>query len=834
MKRLVVGIAAHVDAGKTTLSEALLYKAGMLRRLGSVDGKDSLLDNEEIERRRGITVFSKTAVLRTEKAEFTLLDTPGHVDFSAETERALAVIDCAVLVVSGTDGVQPHTITLWEQLERFSAPVFVFVNKMDISHKSKEVLLKDLGRLNRNFAEYDGNFCEKTAEYDEACMNSLLESGGVPKTLAAEAVAHRAVFPVVFGSAMKMNNVDVLLELLENYSTPKERYEEFAAIVHKITTDENGIRLTHLKINGGELKNRAVVDNSDDKITQLRIYNGKKFTAVDKVEAGQLCAAAGLSQTFAGQALGAQKQPPAPLAEAFLTYKLGLPDGTDVQKMYANLKRLEEEDPQLKFSWSEREIHVSIMGEVQLEILENAIRERFGLSVTFGEGNISYRETIAEPVFGVGHYEPLRHYAEVQVKIEPLPAGSGVEFACGCAGDEARQKAILAALRERRHVGVLTGSPITDVRITLTAFRDHPKHTEGGDLRQAAWRAVRQGLASAKSVLLEPFYRFKLVVPQSALGRAMTDLDLMGAKFTQTDGGDEFSTLEGSCPVAKMRGYFREVTAYTHGAGTLGCVPYGYFPCCCEDEVIEKIGYNFESDVENSADSIFCSHGAGYLVKWNEVPEKMHIKADLRGENREVVTEAEINSYKRRAATDKELMEIFERTYGKINRSERVAMRRDKQTEKIPKLPAPKRGPEFLLVDGYNIIFSWEELAAVAKQDLDTARARLINILCNYQGFKQNNVILVFDAYKVKSDRETEKFGNLTVVYTKEAETADMFIEKAAHHLTAENRVRVASSDGTEQLIILGAGAVRVSARELKLEVDEVERSIRQILENML
>ena len=842
MKRLVVGIAAHVDAGKTTLSEALLYQSGAIRKAGRVDNGDAFLDNDPIERRRGITIFSKQAILKTEAAELTLLDTPGHVDFSSETERALSVLDCAILVISGTDGVQSHTQTLWELLSRFKVPVFVFVNKMDISHKSKETLLSGLSKLNKCFVEFDGDFREKTAEYDEECMNSLLESGEVPSELIAKAVAARRIFPVVFGSAMKMNNTERLLSILGEYASPKARYSGFAALVHKITTDENGARLTHLKITGGILKNRAVIDNSEEKVTQIRIYNGAKFTPAEQAEAGQLCAVTGLSNTFAGQALGEQKPPPAPLVESFLSYKVNFPDGTDIPRLFGQLKRLEEEDPQLKFSWSEllREIHVSVMGEVQLEVLESVITERFGLPVTFGEGSISYRETIAEKALGIGHYEPLRHYAEVHLLLEPLPPGSGVVFSRDCRDcnnlEENWQRLIISNLRERRHLGVLTGSPITDIRITLKAGRAHLKHTEGGDFRQAAWRAVRQGLASAESVLLEPFYRFRLEVPVNSVGKAMTDLQQMGAQFAQQSGDAELSVLEGVCPVSEMRGYFREVISYTHGAGTLSCFPHGYFPCHNSQKVIEEIGYNFENDVENTADSVFCSHGAGYLVKWNEVPEKAHIKPTLGEKNPEPITQTEINSYKQRIATDKELMEIFERTYGKIKRpdhNERTAMRRDKQFEKPAHLPPPKKGPEFLLVDGYNIIFSWEELAELARQNLDSARTRLINIMCNYQGFKQNNLILVFDAYKVKSDREVEKYGNVSVVYTKEAETADMFIEKTAQKLSAENRVRVATSDGTEQLIILGSGAIRVSAREFRMEVDEVERSIREIIDKL-
>lgn len=836
MKRIVVAMAAHVDAGKTTLTEELLFTSGNIRKRGRVDNGDTFLDTDPIERKRGITVFSKQAVLKTDLCEFTLLDTPGHVDFSAEAERALSVPDCAVLIISGTDGIQSHTRTLWKLLVRFDIPVFIFVNKMDISHKSESEILSELSELHPNILPFNEEFPEKAAEYDESCMNSLLDHGTVPDDRIASAIAKRSIFPVLFGSALRSIGADKLLDVLERFALPKNRQDGFAALAFKITTDENGVRLTHLKINGGILKNRSVIDDSGAKITQIRIYNGTKFTAPDQAEAGQLCAVAGLSGTYAGQVFGAQPPEDSPMIEAYLSYKVILPPDSDTFKTYTQLKKLEDEDPQLIFSWSEqlKEIHVSVMGEIQLEVLQAVIQRRFGVSITFGEGSIAYRETIAEPIIGMGHYEPLRHYAEAHLKIEPLPSGSGIVYAASCTDlEENWQRLILSNLRERQHVGVLTGSPLTDVKITLIAGRAHQKHTEGGDFRQASWRAVRHGLARAKSVLLEPYFRFKLTVPTDCIGRAMTDLRQMGAEFAQTSAEADFSSLEGTCPVSEMKGYSRIVIGYTHGTGILSCIPHGYLPCHNADEVIKKIGYSFENDVENTADSVFCSHGAGYLVKWDEAAEKMHVKTDSRGQNHEYVTESEISSYKQRLATDKELMEIFERTYGKIKRPERSAMRRDAHIEKTPKLPPPKRGPEYLLVDGYNIIFSWDDLSSIARNNLDAARSQLINILCNYQGFKGCNLILVFDAYKVKSDREVEKYGNVSVVYTKEAETADMYIEKTAQKLSADNRVRVATSDGTEQLIILAGGAVRVSAREFRMEVDEVEQSIRKIIDAM-
>lgn len=832
MKRITAVMAAHVDAGKTTLSESLLYNAGELRRTGRVDNGDCFLDTDARERSRGITIFSKQAVMHTEAAEFTLLDTPGHVDFSAETERAFSVADCAILVISGTDGVQPHTETLWELLKRYRVPIFTFVNKMDISHRSKEEIINDLRRLSPAFADFTKCRAETAAEYDEDCMNALIGTGSVPSQLISQAIMKRHLFPVMFGSALKNVGTAEFLKILEEFSTVGVRYGDFGALVYKISTDVNGVRLTHLKILGGELKKRSVIDNSEEKITQIRIYSGTKFTATDAAEAGQIVAVTGLSKTFAGQALGEAEDCFA-LTEAPLNYRLLVPESVNAADFYRRVKPLEEEEPSLKFSWNNGAVHASIMGGIQMEVLQSVIAERFGVSVEFGEGEISYRETISAPVEGVGHYEPLRHYAEVHLLLEPLPPGSGVVFARDCRDlDENRQRQILSFLRERQHIGILTGSPITDVKITLAAGRDHPKHTEGGDFAQAAWRAVRQGLASAESILLEPFYRFKLEIPASSIGHAMTILQRIGAEFSQPDTVGENSVIEGRCPVSEMQSCSDEIISRTHGAGKLSTLLEGYFPCHNSEEVIKKIGYDFNADVENSADSVFCSHGAGVLVKWDEVPRKMHLPSIIQ-KRRETVSQSEISTYKQRAATDKELMEIFERTYGKIKRPERSAMRRDKPSEQNYRSHEPTGGAEYLLVDGYNIIFSWEELAEIARDNLDAARSRLIDLMCNYQGFKRCNLILVFDAYKVKSDREIEKYGDVTVVYTKHAETADNYIERAAHKLAQNNRVRVATSDGTEQVIILGQGAFRVSAREFKFEVDEVMENIRKILEEM-
>ncbi len=837
MKRLVLCTAAHVDAGKTTLTEAMLFCAGKIRRFGRVDNKDAYLDNNPLERSRGITIFSKQAIMHIGDTEFTVVDTPGHIDFAAETERAFAVPDCAVLVISGTDGIQSHTETLWRMLRRAELPVFVFVNKMDISEKSHSELLEDLCRLDRRFAEIsESNIAEKSAEFDEDCMNSLLNSGSIPEMLISKAIAERKFFPVCFGSALKNIGISESLDLLEKYASPKFRSENFAALVYKITYDENNNRLTHLKINGGELKVRSVIDNSGEKINQIRIYSGAKYDTADTAFPGQVCAVTGLTKTYAGQVLGVQPENPKPISAAPLSYKIILPENTDASTAFPLMKRLEEEDPQLHFSTYPQtgEIKVNLMGEIQLEVLKNVISQRFGMDVDFGEGSIAYKETILEPVEGVGHFEPLRHYAEVHLLLEPLPAGSGVVFARDCNNpDESWQRLIMSVLREKEHIGVLTGSPITDIKITLKAFKAHLKHTEGGDFRQAALRAVRQGLACAKSQLLEPYFDFRLKIPESSVGRALNDLQLMSAEFTSPEPDGEFCIIEGSCPVSEMQSYHRTVIGYTHGKGVLTVSPKGCFPCHNSAEVIEKIGYNFESDTENTADSIFCSHGAGRLVKWNEVSEYMHLPSVISARTAEPVSRTEISSYKARAATDKELIEIFERTYGKISRPKPSAMRRTEKPETSCKVSPPPAGEKYLLVDGYNIIFSWDELAQLARESLDCARSELINILCNYQGFRQCNVIIVFDAYKVKSDREIEEYGGVTVVYTKESETADTYIEKTSHKLSKDNYVRVATSDGAEQMIVLGNGALRVSAREFKAEVDEVISAIREILNKM-
>ena len=849
MKRLVIGMTAHVDAGKTTLSEAMLYASGALRRLGRVDHRDAFLDTDPLERSRGITIFSKQAVMRLNGDEYTLLDTPGHADLSAEMERALRVLDYAILVISGTDGVQSHTETLWRLLKRYRIPTFIFVNKMDISHYDKITLTSELKRRLSPFCtdmsqEHD-SLPEQLAECSERMMNSYLDGGEIPERLISDAIAGRELFPVYFGSALKLNGVEPLLDALGRFTLQPADNGEFGAIVCKITSDGSGARLTHMKITGGSLRVRSVLDcgGKQEKVNQIRIYSGTKFTAVDEAQAGTLCAVTGITYLSAGDGLGTQAGCAAPLLEPVLTYRVSLPDGTDIPAALAKLRTLSDEDPMLHIEWNEqlKEIHVRLMGEIQLEVLKSVISERFGLEAEFDHGSIAYKETIAAPVEGVGHYEPLRHYAEVHLLMEPAERGSGLHFAADCRKDDLdinRQRLILTHLEEKTHIGVLTGSPITDMKITVAAGKAHIKHTEGGDFRQATYRAVRQGLRSAESVLLEPWYDFRLTVPQEYTGRAMTDLQRMSGDILppQTAGGE--TEISGSAPVSELRDYQSEVTGYTRGKGRLNCTLKGYFPCHNAQEVIAAIGYDCDADTENTADSVFCSHGAGVLVPWNEAPSRMHVDSGLRfgvspEQKPQDNAKAQRQTYREREATDKELMEIFERTYGKIDRDERKAMRTEKKPlPKPPKLPLPPQGPEYLLVDGYNIIFGWEELSRLAHENLDLARSRLINIMCSYQGLRKCRLILVFDAYRVKgSHREIEKEMGITVVYTKEAETADMYIEKTAHELGRKYRVRVATSDSVEQLIILGSGAVRISASEFLAEVTQAEKEMRRLID---
>lgn len=845
MKRLTIGMTAHVDSGKTTLSEAMLYRSGEIRSLGRVDHGNTFLDTHNIERSRGITVFSKQAVMRLKEDEFTLLDTPGHVDFSAETERALQVLDYAVLVISGINGIQSHTETLWNLLKRYHVPTIIFVNKMDISNDGKNYLLNDLkNRLSDKIIDFDTNipqdeFFENLALCSESLMEAFLENVNIPDSLISNAIAQRDVFPCCFGSALKLTGVDELLRIISRYTVAPTYNSQFGARIYKITT-ENGVRLTHMKITGGSLKVKSVING--EKVNQIRIYSGTKFTTADEVFAGSLCAVAGLSKSFSGEGVGTEKNAAKPVLEPVLSYHLLLPDNINVHTMLGHLRILEEEEPMLHVIWNEqlREIHVQLMGEIQLEILQTLISQRFGIDIKFDKGKIAYKETISEAVEGIGHYEPLRHYAEVHLLMEPGEPGSGLVLSADCSEDKLDrnwQRLILTHLAEKTHIGVLTGSPITDMKITLIAGRAHIKHTEGGDFRQATYRAVRMGLKSTHSVLLEPWYTFKLEIPSECVGRALTDLQKMEADFSPPEIVNDLSVIKGSAPVAAMRGYHTETAGYTHGKGRLSCMLKGYYPCRNQDEIIAEIGYDSDADIENPADSVFCSHGAGVIVKWNEVRSRMHVDSGFRlktmQQPEEEITAKQISDYKSRLASDDELMEIFERTYGKIKRPPREALH-TKKDDSIPKKYKPlnlPKGPGYLLVDGYNIIFAWDELNKIAKENLDLARSKLINILCNYQGVKQCEVILVFDAYRVPGNyREVEKICNITVIYTKEAETADMFIEKTAHDLGKDYRVRVATSDGAVQTIILGNNAYRVSAEEFRKEVEAVEKAIHEYI----
>ena len=838
MKRTVIGILAHVDAGKTTLSEAMLYTAGAIRSPGRVDHGDAFLDHFELERQRGITIFSKQALLEYGDMRAALLDTPGHADFAAETERVLDVLDCAVLVLSGPAGVQSHTRTLWRLLRSRRIPTFLFINKMDQPGADRAAALRSLERLEGAFVPMDEFDPESAAMCDEALLEELLDTGSLSDGSLADAIRRCAFSPCWFGSALKMQGVEAFLRALARFAPGFTGGAETAAKVYKITHDDRGARLTHLKVTGGVLRVRDMI--SGEKITQIRVYSGARFTQAEEAVPGDVVAVTGLTKPKAGSGLGAEPDSPGAVLEPVLTYTVLLPEGCDAHRAAMQLAQLNEEDPQLHLIWSEasQTVSVQLMGQVQLEVLRQTALDRWGLEIGFGAGRILYRETIRNTVEGVGHYEPLRHYAEVHLILSPGEPGSGITVSSQCSEDVLDrnwQRLILTHVLERQHAGVLTGSPVTDVHISLAAGRAHPKHTEGGDFRQATYRAIRQGLMQADNVLLEPWYDIRLELPQSTVGRAVTDLGQMGADTAQPETDGETAVITGRVPVASLGDYHREFTAYTHGEGRLYCSPGGYAPCRDQESAVASAGYDPEADVENPPDSVFCAHGAGYIVKWYDVPSMMHIPSVLHPEK----PREEAPAPRRRvdaAVSDDELMAIFERTYGPIRHDRGRAMRPREKRGDAPasRPPRPRQGDgmEYVLVDGYNIIFAWEELKKLSETDLDAARARLINIMRNYQGFRQCPVILVFDAYKVKDGTGSmEKLGGLTVVYTKEAETADMYIEKAAYDLGKKHSVRVATSDRMEQLIILGSGALRVPADAFKAEVDGVLRDIRAFLE---
>ena len=859
MENIVMGILAHVDAGKTTLSEGMLYLSGTVRKLGRVDHKDAFLDTYFLERDRGITIFSKQAVFSLGNRRINLLDTPGHVDFSAEMERTLQVLDYAVLVISGADGVQGHTETLWKLLKLYEIPTFIFINKMDQPGTDRESLLTELKeRLDEGCIVFgkgkNVESLEEIAMTDEAVLDYFMEHETVRNEDICRLIRERKIFPCYFGSALKLDGVQELLAGFEEYMKPFDGKKEFGARVFKISRDDKGERLTFLKVTGGKLVVKMPI-NKEEKINQIRIYSGAKYEAVNEVEAGGICAVTGLSSSYIGQGLGVEKGTAAPFLEPVLTYQMILPEGADTTKVLRELKQLEEEEPLLNIVWNPalEEIHVQLMGDVQTEILKTMIAERFHLDVEFGTGKIVYKETIKSPVVGVGHYEPLRHYAEVHLKMEPLEAGSGLVFDTDCSEDVLDrnwQRLILTHLQEREHPGVLTGAPITDMKITIVAGRAHLKHTEGGDFRQATYRAVRQGLKSAESVLLEPWYSFVLEVPSEQIGRAMSDIGQMNGSFEGPEAEDKqgMVRLTGTAPASEMRDYQREVWAYTKGRGRITLTLKGYEPCHNAEEVIEEIGYDSERDVDNPTGSVFCAHGAGFLVKWDEVPEYMHIKEDFLAEKpgieQEEVMAVQMGNhcnysggYSFSYDDDPELLTIMEREFGsKQKERDRYSSYR-KQTVSTPvrhttviKENEPKK--EYLLVDGYNIIFAWEELNELAKASIDAARNKLMDILSNYQGFIGCTLILVFDAYKVKGNQgEVQKYHNIYVVYTKEAETADQYIEKTTHEIGRKYKVTVATSDALEQVIVMGQGAYRISARDFYEEVERTEKQIREINE---
>lgn len=858
MDKLTLGLLAHVDAGKTTLTEALLYRGGVLRRLGRVDHADAFLDTDVQERERGITIFSKQAVLPLDDLELTLLDTPGHVDFSAEAEAVLGALDCAVLVVSAPDGIQGHTLTLWKLLERHRIPVFLFLNKMDQPGVDRESLLQGLrAGLSDAVVDFSAHgqtsFWEECALGDESALEEYMDSGGLSDGTLRGLIGERKLYPCFFGSALKLEGVDELLSGLERFAPRPSRGEEFSARVFKISRDNQGTRLTHIKLTGGALKVKAFL--GEEKAEQIRIYSGAKYTAADMVLAGTLCAVVGPEKTFAGQALGAERPWTTPALEPALAYQVILPAGCDPHAVLPKLRTLDQEFPKLGLEWNEalREIHVRLMGEVQAEVLKRVIRDRFGLEVEFGAGSIVYRETLSAPVEGIGHFEPLRHYAEVHILLEPLPAGSGIQVASAVPTDVLAlnwQRLALTHLAEKSHRGTLTGSALTDVRMTLVAGRAHEKHTEGGDFRQATYRAVRQGLMKAKRdghcVLLEPWYDFRLELPAGQLGRAINDIQRMGGESAPPKNVGEEGVLTGSAPVAGLRDYAGQVVAYTRGRGRLTCSPGGYRPCAHPETVTEAMAYDPERDAADPTGSVFCSHGAGHEIPWNEVDRYAHLpllNLSLGGE--EPAGEASSGLSGRLSPppaappSDKELRAIFEKTYGTIkprdfrpaggNFKPRPTL--DRYTPETVELNAPT-GPEYLLVDGYNIVFAWEELRALARENLELARKTLADLLCDYQSYRQNRVILVFDAYKVPQGvGSAVRYQTIRVIYTREAETADSYIEKASYRLAREgNRIRVATSDGPEQFIILGHGALRVSAQELRSEMEQTRGEIASIL----
>ncbi|WP_320968037.1 translation factor GTPase family protein [Hungatella hathewayi] len=861
MKKLAVGILAHVDAGKTTLSEAMLYIGGSIRKMGRVDRGDAFLDTYELEKKRGITIFSKQAILKWKDMEMTLLDTPGHVDFSAEMERTLQVLDYAILVVSGTDGVQEHTRTLWRLLARYRVPTFLFINKMDLAELGKGDLLDELRKvLKETFVDFGeagtDHFYEQIAMSGEDVLDEFLETGRVGESGIRMQIRNRHLFPCFFGSALKLDGVEEFMRGLEEYTETPSYPQEFGAKIFKISRDAQGNRMSHMKITGGSLSTREIIN--EEKVNQIRLYSGDKFETVREASAGTVCAVLGLTKAVPGQGLGTQSASAMPLLEPVMTYRILLPEGLDAAAVLPKFRELEEEDPELHVKWEEskKEIHVQIMGEIQMEILKSLIAERFGIAVEFGDRSIVYRETIMNTVEGVGHFEPLRHYAEVHLLLEPGEPGSGLQFASACSEDilgKSWQRLVLTHLAEKEHKGVLTGSPITDMKITLMSGRAHIKHTEGGDFRQAVYRAVRQGLMQAESMLLEPFYDFRLELPDRYVGRAMSDVERMAGKVMPPVMEGDRAVLTGSAPAACMGGYQKEVTAYTGGAGRLSFTFSGYGPCHNTEEVVAAIGYEADGDTANPSGSVFCAHGAGFLVDWDQVPEYMHLESCLetqkdRADGIAGAAGADGRKSQRTGARGdgtereetwigtEEVDAILERTFYANRRGNSSGTKSGwKNREKSYSVPVvrtyKKEVPreEYLLVDGYNIIFAWDELKELAEHTIDGARGKLLDILCNYQGMKKCRLIAVFDAYRVQGHvTECLDYHNIRVVYTKEAETADQYIEKFAHENGRKYDVTVATSDHLEQIIIHGQGCRLISARELKEEISRLSETVHQ------
>ena len=835
-KPLSLGLVAHVDAGKTTLSEALLYVSGTRRTLGRVDHRNAFLDTHALERSRGITIFSKQAQLESDSRAITLVDTPGHVDFSAEAERTMPILDCAVLVISGTDGVQAHTITLWKLLERYHVPTFLFINKMDLPGLEREKLLAQLhDQLSPGCVDFGEEFdriAENCAMCDEALLETYLESGDVTPGNIRGLVQQRKVFPCCFGSALKLEGISELLELLDAYAPAPEYGDAFAARVYKISRDPQGNRLTWLKVTGGRLKVRSVLSYRnqkeeilDEKALQLRIYSADKFTAPEEIAAGQLAAVTGLTQTYAGQALGAEPQGKAAALEPVMTYRVNLPKGADPAVVLPKLRLLEEEDPQLHLLAQGDQIHVQIMGKVQLEIFRSLVQQRFGLDITLDDRRIFYKETVASTVEGVGHFEPLRHYAEVHLLLEPLERGSGLVFDSVCSTDVldlTYQKLIMAHLGEKMHRGVLTGAPITDMKITLLVGKAHLKHTEGGDMRQATYRAVRQGLMQAKSVLLEPWYDFVLTMPTEQIGRAITDIRAMSGEFDPPESSGPLSTLKGTVPASELKDYPETLAAYTQGRGRLQLALHGYEPCHNQEAVVAELGYDPEADLENTPDSVFCAHGAGFTVKWHQVKDYMHLDSGIKEEKApQIITR---NVY----ADDKELERIMEREFGPQKTTLYRASSNRPATEEVTIRPMKQK---YIIVDGYNIIFAWEELAALAREDLDAARRRLCDLLSSYAGFTKVKLVVVFDGYKQKGNPgEKSQFHNIQVVFTREGETGDAYIEALVHEIGTNYNIRVATSDNLIQIASLRSGVLRMSARELREEVEKTRKEMGKFL----